>query len=66
MSECSIETLKRAKAVKGVGERVVAVQMEFSPFSLDIEKNSFAQAAKELGVTVVAYSPLGRGLISGR
>ncbi|THH03326.1 hypothetical protein EW145_g6348 [Phellinidium pouzarii] len=66
LSECSAETLRRAKAVKGVGERVVAAQMEFSPFSLDIKKNGFAQAAKELGVAVVVYSPLGRGLVSGR
>lgn len=51
---------ERHTAIGRVGKR------EFSPFSLDIEKNGFSQAAKELGVTVVAYSPLGRGLISGR
>jgi len=66
LSECSIDTLKRAKAVKGLGEKVIAVQMEFSPFTLDIEKNGFAQAADEAGVSVVAYSPLGRGMVSGR
>ncbi|EJC99969.1 Aldo/keto reductase [Fomitiporia mediterranea MF3/22] len=66
LSECSVETLRRAKAVKGVGERVVAAQMEFSPFTLDIEKDGFAKAAKDLGVAVVAYSPLGRGLVSGK
>ncbi|TDL15053.1 Aldo/keto reductase [Rickenella mellea] len=66
LSECTIATLRRAKAVKGIGEKVVAVQMEFSPFSLDIEKSGFVKAAEELGVAVVAYSPLGRGLISGR
>lgn len=61
-----METLRRAKSVKGVGERVVAAQMELSPFSLQSEKDGFAKAAKELGVAFVAYSPLGRGMISGR
>ena len=37
LSESSIETLKRAKNVKGLGEKVIAVQMEYSPFTLDIE-----------------------------
>ena len=66
LSECSTETLRRAKAVKGVGEKVIAAQMEFSPFSLDVEKTGFTKTAKELGVSVVAYSPLGRGMISGK
>ena len=66
LSECSAATLHRARAVPGVGEKVIAAQMEFSPFSLQIEKDGFAKVAKELGVAVVAYSPLGRGLVSGR
>ena len=66
LSECSLRTLRRAKAVPGLGEKVVVAQMEFSPFSLDIEKDGFAQAAREMGVSVVAYSPLGRGMVTGR
>jgi aryl-alcohol dehydrogenase-like predicted oxidoreductase len=66
LSECSAATLKRAKAVKGVGEKVVAVEMEFSPFELGIEKSGFVDQVNESGVTVVAYSPLARGLVSGR
>ena len=66
LSECSVRTLRRAKAVPGLGEKVVVAQMEFSPFSLDIEKDGFVQAAREMGVSVVAYSPLGRGMITGR
>jgi len=66
LSECSISTFKRAKAVQGLGEKIIAVQMEFSPFTLDIEKNGFAQAADEAGVSIVAYSPLGRGMASGK
>ncbi len=66
LSEASVDTLKRAKAVKGLGEKVVAVQMEFSPFELGIEKDGFATEAENLGVSIVAYSPLGRGMVSGR
>ncbi|KAF7968831.1 hypothetical protein HWV62_29238 [Athelia sp. TMB] len=66
LSECDADTLRRAKAVKGLGEKVVALQVEFSPFSLDIEKNGLAAAADELGVAIVAYSPLGRGLVTGQ
>jgi aryl-alcohol dehydrogenase-like predicted oxidoreductase len=66
LSECSERTLRRAKAVKGMGEKVIAIQMEYSPFELEIEKDGVADAAKELGVAVVAYSPLGRGLVSGK
>ncbi len=66
LSECSADTLKRAKAVKGVGEKVIAAQMEFSPFELSVEKGGFAAEAEKLGVAIVAYSPLARGLASGR
>ena len=66
LCECSVDVLTRAKAVPGVGEKVVACQMEFSPFTLVMEKNGFLKAAEELGVGIVAYSPLARGLVSGR
>lgn len=66
LSECSVETLRRAKKVPGLGEKVIAVQMEYSPFTLDIENNGIVDACKELGVGLVTYSPLARGLVSGR
>ncbi|KAG6908484.1 hypothetical protein DXG01_004487 [Tephrocybe rancida] len=66
LSECSIDTLKRAKAVKGVGEKVIAAQMEFNPFELAIEKTGFVDASEEAGIAVVAYSPLARGMVTGR
>ncbi|KAJ8086659.1 hypothetical protein AAF712_001960 [Marasmius tenuissimus] len=66
LSECSIETLRRAKAVPGVGDKLIAVQVEYSPFTLDIEQNGLAAAADELGVSIIAYSPLARGLVTGR
>ena len=66
LSECSADVLRRAKAIPGLGEKVIAVQREYGPFELEIEKDGFLQTAKELGVALVAYSPLGRGLATGR
>lgn len=66
LSECNAETLRRARAVKGVGEKIIAAQMEFSPFSLDVVRDGFVDAAKEAGVSLVAYSPLGRGMVTGQ
>lgn len=66
LSECTADTLRRAKAVKGAGDKLIAVQMEFGPMSLDIEHGDFMKAVEETGVAVVAYSPLSRGLASGR
>ncbi|CAG8792247.1 1275_t:CDS:2, partial [Dentiscutata erythropus] len=62
LSECSANTLRRAYKI----HPIAAVQMEYSPWSLDIETNGLKEACEELGVTIVAYSPLGRGFLSGR
>ncbi|KAJ7131444.1 Aldo/keto reductase [Mycena epipterygia] len=63
LSEISASTLRRAHAV----HPIAAVQVEYSPFTLDIEdpKIALLKTCRELGVAVVAYSPLGRGLLSG-
>jgi aryl-alcohol dehydrogenase-like predicted oxidoreductase len=44
------------------------VQLEYSPFALDIESPQIdiLRTCRELGVTVVAYSPLGRGFLTGQ
>lgn len=62
ISECSADTLRRASKVV----KVDAVQVEYSPWTLDIEENGLLQACRELGVAVVAYSPLGRGFLTGK
>ena len=41
------------------------VEVEYSPFSLEIESNGVLATCKELGIPIVAYSPLARGLITG-
>jgi aryl-alcohol dehydrogenase-like predicted oxidoreductase len=61
LSEVSAATLRRAHAV----HPIACVQMEYSVFSTDIEspEHNLLQACRELGVAVVAYSPLSRGLL---
>jgi len=63
LSECSSESLRRACKV----HHITAVQIEYSPFALDIETEQIGllKTARELGVAIVAYSPLGRGMLSG-
>ncbi|GAD92800.1 aldo-keto reductase, putative [Paecilomyces variotii No. 5] len=61
LSECSANTLRRACKVA----QIAAVQIEFSPFSTEARANGLVDACKELGVAIVAYSPLGRGMLSG-
>lgn len=58
LSECSVATLRRACAVLPIG----AVQSEYSIWSRDPEDGMLA-ACDELGVSFVAYSPLGRGFL---
>ena len=43
---------------------IAAIQVEYSVLEMGIETIGLLQAARELGVAVVAYSPLGRGLLS--
>ncbi|KAK9762603.1 Aldo-keto reductase str7 [Basidiobolus ranarum] len=63
LSEPSPKTLRRAHKVHPIS----AIQVEYSPFALDIEaKGHLLDTARELGIAVVAYSPLGRGLLTGQ
>jgi aryl-alcohol dehydrogenase-like predicted oxidoreductase len=64
LSEISASTLRRAHAI----HPIAAIQVEYSPFTLDIEdpQINLLNTARELGIAIVAYSPLGRGLITGQ
>lgn len=64
LSEVSSKTLRRACEV----HHISAVQVEYSAFSLDIESEqiNLLKTCRELGVAVIAYSPLGRGMLTGR
>ncbi|MET0298487.1 MAG: aldo/keto reductase [Flavitalea sp.] len=61
LSEVSSETAKRANAV----HPITAVQSEYSLFERTVEEQGVLDTLKELGIGFVAYSPLGRGFLSG-
>jgi aryl-alcohol dehydrogenase-like predicted oxidoreductase len=61
LSECSPATLRRAHQV----HPIAAVQTEYSLWSRDAE-DGILDTCAELGVTFVAYSPLGRGFLTGQ
>ena len=61
LSEASAKTIERAHAV----HPIAALQTEYSIFSRDIEKDILPTCV-ELGISLVAYSPLGRGMLTGR
>ncbi|HKO26395.1 MAG TPA: aldo/keto reductase [Solirubrobacteraceae bacterium] len=62
LSEAAPETIRRAHAV----HPITAVQTEFSLWSRDPLENGVLATCRELGIGFVAYSPLGRGFLSGR
>jgi aryl-alcohol dehydrogenase-like predicted oxidoreductase len=61
LSEASGETIRKANNI----HPVTAVQSEYSLWSTDIENTSLP-VTRELGIGFVAYSPLGRGFLTGR
>jgi aryl-alcohol dehydrogenase-like predicted oxidoreductase len=60
LSEASVDTIRRAAAV----HPIAALQSEWSLFSRDIE-DEIVPLCRELGIGLVPYSPLGRGLLTG-
>ncbi|RFN48452.1 alcohol dehydrogenase [Fusarium flagelliforme] len=65
LSEISSTTVRRAYAV----HPIAAVQVEYNPWTLDIEGPSgthLLKTCQELDIAVFAYSPLGRGILTGR
>jgi aryl-alcohol dehydrogenase-like predicted oxidoreductase len=61
LSEASAATLERACKV----HPITALQSEYSLWTRDIEVHGNLAAARRLGVALVAYSPLGRGFLTG-
>jgi aryl-alcohol dehydrogenase-like predicted oxidoreductase len=61
LSEASAQTIRRAHAV----HPITAVQTEYSLWTRDVE-SEILPTLSELGIALVAYSPLGRGFLSGR
>jgi aryl-alcohol dehydrogenase-like predicted oxidoreductase len=61
LSEASPETIRRAHAT----HPITALQTEYSLWSRDPEDNEVLDTVRELGIGFVAYSPLGRGFLTG-
>ena len=61
LSEARPDTLRRASAVHPIS----ALQTEYSLWTRDVE-DAILPTVRELGIGFVAYSPLGRGFLSGR
>ncbi|MES1173382.1 MAG: aldo/keto reductase [Myxococcales bacterium] len=62
LSEVSVSTLRRAHAV----HPIASVQSEYSLWTRDPETDGVLHACRELGVGFLAYSPLGRGFLTGQ
>jgi aryl-alcohol dehydrogenase-like predicted oxidoreductase len=61
LSEASAQTIERAHRV----HPITALQSEYSLWTRDPEANGMLEKCRELGVGFVAYSPLGRGFLTG-
>lgn len=61
LSEVDADTLRRAHAT----HPITALETEYSLFDRGVEENGMLQTAHNMGVGFVAYSPLGRGFLSG-
>jgi len=61
LSEVSAATIKKASGVT----KIAAVEVELSLWSTDILSNGVAKACADNSIPIVAYSPLGRGFLTG-
>ncbi|KAF4819210.1 Aldo-keto reductase yakc [Colletotrichum siamense] len=65
ISECASSSIRRAYTVAPVD----AIQVEYNAFQLDIENETgtnLLATCRELGISVFAYAPLGRGFLTGQ
>jgi aryl-alcohol dehydrogenase-like predicted oxidoreductase len=62
LSEASRETIRRGHVTYPLS----AIQTEYSLWTRDVETNGVLDTVRELGIAFVAYSPLGRGFLTGR
>jgi aryl-alcohol dehydrogenase-like predicted oxidoreductase len=67
VSNFSASRMRKAHAaLASRGVPLVSNQMEYSLLNRSIESNGVLAACKELGITLIAYSPLAQGLLSGK
>lgn len=61
LTEVSADTIRRAAQI----HKIAAVEAEVSLWATDVLHNGVADACKELGVTIIAHTPLGGGMLTG-
>lgn len=67
VSNFSAERMRRAYgALQNRGLPLAVNQVHYSLLAREIEKNGVLEAARELGVTIIAYTPLESGLLTGK
>lgn len=67
VSNYSAEQMKKAhQLLADKGIPLAANQMQYSLLARQIEQNGVMEAARQLGVTILAYSPLAQGLLTGK
>ena len=62
LSEAQPEDLRRAAATATIS----SLQTEYSLFTRDVERNGVLETCEDLGIGFLAYSPLSRGMLTGR
>ncbi|MGG5371726.1 aldo/keto reductase [Enterococcus sp. AZ196] len=67
VSNFSAKQMRRAHCIlKKYGLSIVSNQVRYNLFDRSIEKNGVLDTAKELGISIIAYSPLHQGLLTGK
>jgi len=67
VSNFSAERMRRADSrLRRYGLRLVSNQVRYSLLHRNIESNGLLETAKELGISIIAYSPLAQGVLSGK
>lgn len=62
LSEVSAGTIRRAHKI----HPIATVEIEYSFMSTEAKTNGVLDTAKQLGIAIIAYSPLGRAILSGK
>lgn len=67
VSNFSADSMRKAhNELSKYGLKLVSNQVNYSLLKRQIERNGILDTAKELGISLIAYSPLGRGLLTGK
>jgi pyridoxine 4-dehydrogenase len=62
LSEVSAESIQKANKV----HPIAAVEIEYSLWATEAKDNGVLQTCKDLGIAIIAYSPIGRGILAGK